>query len=167
MSSTMSPGPTDNNFHSTHVTGTVVAGGADPEAKGMAPMATARTFNWTNDTSEALSEVQGGMLLSNHSYGVPSTSAPDWYMGAYTDEARDWDEIAYASPYYLMVASAGNNGQDANPSPTTQGYDKLTGNKVSKNNLVVANAQDANIDASGNLISVAINTTSSQGLLTI
>ncbi|WP_181248516.1 S8 family serine peptidase [Flavobacterium magnum] len=156
-------GPDGNNFHSTHVTGTVVAAGVDPAAKGMAPMANARTFNWTNDTGEALSEVQAGMLLSNHSYGVPSTSVPGWYIGSYDDDARSWDEIAYNSPYYLMVASAGNNGDDLNSQGSTSGFDKLTGNKVSKNNLVVANCQDAVISQSGNLVSVSINSSSSQG----
>lgn len=156
-------GPDGNNFHATHVTGTVIAAGVDPAAKGMAPMANARTFNWTNDTGEALSEVQMGMLLSNHSYGVPSTSVPDFYVGSYDDDARTWDEIAYNAPYYLMVASAGNNGGDPNAGASTPGFDKLTGNKVSKNNLVVANCQDANISAQGDLIGVSINSSSSQG----
>lgn len=160
-------GPSGNNFHSTHVTGTVIAAGVDPLAKGMAPVATARTFNWTNDISEALSEVQKGMLLSNHSYGVPIVNngqfVSSWYIGAYSQDSRDWDEALYNSPYYLMVASAGNNGNDANPNPSTLNYDKLTGNKTSKNNLVVANANDANINAAGNLVNVSINTSSSQG----
>lgn len=156
-------GPSGNNFHATHVTGTIVASGLDSNAKGMAPMAQARTFDWTDDQSEVLSEVQLGMLISNHSYGVPSTSAPNWYIGAYSYDSRVWDEIAYNSPYYLMVASAGNNGTTNNPSASTSGYDKLTGNKTSKNNIVVANANDANIAANGNLNSVTINSTSSQG----
>jgi subtilisin-like proprotein convertase family protein len=156
-------GPDGNNFHSTHVTGTVVAAGVDPDAKGMAPMASARTFNWTNDTGEALSEIQAGMLLSNHSYGVPSYSVPGWYIGSYDDEARSWDEIAFNSPYYLMVASAGNNGGDDNNQASTPGFDKLTGNKVAKNNLVVANCQDAAISQTGDLIGVSINGSSSQG----
>lgn len=160
-------GPSGNNFHATHVTGTMVAAGVDTAAKGMAPSAQARTFNWTNDSSEALSEVTLGMLISNHSYGVPLVSngqaLPAWYIGAYTDESYEWDEVAYNSPYYLMVVSAGNDGNVANPSPSTNGYDKLTGNKVSKNNLVVANAEDAVIGANGVLTSVAINSSSSQG----
>lgn len=160
-------GPSGNNFHATHVTGTILASGVDAFAKGMAPMAAGRTFNWTNDISEALEEVQLGMLLSNHSYGVPIVNdevfLPTWYIGSYTDESRDWDEVSYSAPYYLMVAAAGNNGGDENPEPTTIGFDKLTGNKVSKNNLVVANAQDANIDVNGNLTSVLINGGSSQG----
>lgn len=160
-------GPDGNNYHATHVTGTVLASGFDPAAKGMAPLATARTFNWNNDTNEALAEVQQGMLLSNHSYGVPivvdGDFVPTWYIGSYSDEAREWDEVLYNSPYYLMVAAAGNNGFDENPEPSTINFDKLTGNKVSKNNLVVANALDANIDANGNLVNAVINNGSSEG----
>lgn len=153
-----------NSFHATHVTGTISASGVDPDAKGMAPSINVKTFNWTNDIVEVVQEVQNGLLLSNHSYGtsVNSITTP-WYIGAYSQPSRAWDEIAYAAPYYLMVASAGNDGNSDNPNPSTFEYDKLNGNKTAKNNLVIANAQDANIDANGNLISVTINSGSSQG----
>lgn len=77
----------------------------------MATQASARTFNWTNDETEALSEVALGMLVSNHSYGVPvtgstGTTLPSWYIGAYVDDSRAWDEIAYNAPYYLPIYSA-------------------------------------------------------------
>lgn len=162
------PSSTTYAAHGTHVTGTIMASNAVATTKGMAYMAQARTFEWTDDNSEALSEVQLGMLISNHSYGVPITGStgvlPSWYIGSYTQDARDWDEIAYVSPYYLAVLSAGNEGlSNANPDPLAFGYDKLTGNKVSKNNLVVANAQDAVVAADGTLTSVAINTSSNQG----
>lgn len=162
------PSSTTYAAHSTHVTGTIMASNAAAATKGMAYMAQARTFEWTDDNSEALSEVQLGMLISNHSYGVPITGTtgvlPSWYIGSYTQDARDWDEIAYASPYYLAVLSAGNEGQsNANPDPLAFGYDKLTGNKVSKNNMVVANAQDAVVAADGTLTSVLINASSNQG----
>ncbi len=162
------PSSTTYAAHSTHVTGTIMASNAAAATKGMAFMAQARTFEWTDDNSEALSEVQLGMLISNHSYGVPITGTtgvlPSWYIGSYTQDARDWDEIAYASPYYLAVLSAGNEGQsNANPDPLAFGYDKLTGNKVSKNNMVVANAQDAVVAADGTLTSVLINASSNQG----
>src|SRR6478672_4201816 len=61
--------------HSTHVCGTMVASANPASVKGMAPQALARTFNWTNDEGEALAEVQLGMLVSNHSYGVPISPA--------------------------------------------------------------------------------------------
>ena len=159
---------TSYSNHATHVTGTVIASDASATAKGMAFQATARTFNWTNDESEALSEVLGGMLISNHSYGVPITNGtnilPSWYIGAYTEDARAWDEIAYLSPYYLPVKSAGNSGGDNNNSePIAFGYDKLTGNKTAKNALIIANANDANVTNDGVLVSVSINGSSSQG----
>ena len=163
------PSNTTYAAHATHVTGTIMASNAVANTKGMAYMAEARTFNWTDDNSEALSEVQLGMLLSNHSYGVPITGStgtvlPAWFIGSYSQDARDWDEIAYISPYYLAVVSAGNDGSsDANPEPIAYGYDKLVGNKVCKNNIVVANAQDADVTQTGVLTSVAINTSSSQG----
>lgn len=165
---TPTAGLDSNSFHSTHVSGTIAAKGIVANAKGMAPMAQVRTFNWTSDSAEALTEVQNGMLLSNHSYGVPIVSptgvalSPS-LIGAYTSESREWDVVTYNAPYYLMVVSAGNNGQNANTQPSTAGYDKLVGNKVSKNNLVVANTNDANINAAGELISVTINGSSSQG----
>ena len=153
-----------NNFHASHVTGTIAASGVNPQAKGMATASTVKSFDWFNDASEALVEVQNGMLVSNHSYGIPIENAPGpWFMGAYSQAAAQWDQVAYASPYYLPVKSAGNNGSTTNPNPTTTGYDKLTGNKNAKNNLVIANAQAANIDANGNLTGVAINSSSSQG----
>lgn len=157
-----------NSFHATHVSGTIGATGINANAKGMATLATLRTFNWNADSAEALGEIQNGMLLSNHSYGVPIVSntgvalSPN-LIGAYTAESREWDVVTYNAPYYLMVVSAGNNGQNANTQPSTAGYDKLVGNKVSKNNLVVANTNDANINANGELVSVTINSGSSQG----
>jgi len=158
--------------HATHVSGTVIANiwsDGPTGVKGMAPQATARTFNWTNDESESLSEVALGMLISNHSYGVPigsGTSAlPAWYIGSYVEDSRVWDEITYLSPYYLPVYSAGNDGNNNNnSSPIAYGYDKLVGNKVAKNVLTIANANDASIAFStGALVSVSINSFSSQG----
>jgi subtilisin-like proprotein convertase family protein len=149
--------------HATHVTGTMISGLAS--IKGMAPQALARTFNWTDDESEALSEVQEGMLISNHSYGVPiSSTLPAWIIGAYISDSYAWDEIAYLSPYYLAVVSAGNNGTTENSDPLSGGYDKLTTNKTCKNNLVVANCQDVLINADGTVSgNININPDSSQG----
>ncbi len=161
-----------NSFHAQHVTGTIVASGVDADAKGMAPHAQARTADWNNDKSEATTEAANGMIISNHSYGFAfrdqfgRVQLPQSYFGGYIDESRDWDEILFNAPNYLMVVAAGNDGNDntANQNPTGgSGWDKLTGHSTSKNNLVVANAQDANVDANGNLISVSINSSSSEG----
>jgi subtilisin-like proprotein convertase family protein len=156
-----------NSFHAIHVTGTVIAAGVQTNARGMANTATARTFDWDNDESEAITEAMNGMLLSNHSYGVPvaSVSGTPWYIGAYSQEAYNWDVISYTFPYYLPVMSAGNDGTATNPNPTTTGYDKLNGNKNAKNILTVANANDATVNATTGAITAGglINSTSSQG----
>jgi GEVED domain/Subtilase family/Bacterial surface protein, Ig-like domain/MAM domain, meprin/A5/mu/Secretion system C-terminal sorting domain/Fibronectin type III domain len=107
------------------------------------------------------------MLISNHSYGFRADLIPDYYFGAYITESRDWDQIMFNAPNYLMVVAAGNDGNDnsSNGAPLNgnSSYDKLSGHATSKNNLVVANANDANIDGNGNLVSVSINSSSSEG----
>ena len=157
-------------FHSTHVAGTLVAAASPAAVKGMAYQANARTFNWNDDEAEVISEAVGGMLISNHSYGVPITSngttLPTWLIGSYSFDAYSWDDIAYNAPYFLAVMSAGNDGQNEdNPEPLAFGYDKLVANKTAKNNLVVASCDDvtAATDGSVNVANVNISGFSSQG----
>lgn len=156
-----------NSFHSQHVTGTIVASGYVSAAKGMAPYAQALTHEWNNDLSEATAEAANGMLVSNHSYGYQAYLIPDWYFGAYIDESANWDNLMYNSPYYLMVVAAGNDGDDnsSNGSPLDgySSYDKLSAYATCKNNVVVANGQDANVNTDGSLNSVFINSSSSEG----
>lgn len=165
-------GTTALHYHAAHVTGTIISSGVQANAKGMAPHSKAVGYDWNNDKTEATAAAANGMLVSNHSYGFATRNQfgqvqlPQHYFGGYITESRDWDEILFNAPNYLMVVAAGNDGNDntANNNPTGgSGFDKLTGHSTSKNNLVVANAQDANIDANGNLVSVAINSSSSEG----
>lgn len=155
--------------HATHVTGTMVASANPASVKGMASEATARTFDWNEDVAEALGEVQSGMLISNHSYGTPITNngnvLPAWFIGAYTFGANEWDDVAYNSPYYLPVMSAGNEGgNNDNAEPLAFGYDKLVGDKTAKNTLVVANCLDVSVGTDGNVSgNININGSSSQG----
>jgi len=153
--------------HAAHVTGTIMASGVLAEAKGMAPQSFVVGYDWNNDLGEATTAAAGGMLISNHSYGYNPVGLPAWVFGAYNSEARDWDILMYNSPFYLPVIAAGNDGtENFNSSPLDPAfpqYDKLTGQSISKNAMVVANAQDANIDGNGNLISVSISSDSSQG----
>ena len=158
---------TDLSFHGAHVTGTIISSGFDSDAKGMAPKATAIGHDWNSDTAEATDAAANGMLISNHSYGFGADGIPDWWFGAYTDEARDWDEIMYNAPYYLQVISAGNDGNDgssnATPLEGNNAFDKLSGFKTSKNSLIIANGQDATINADGTLAAVNRNSSSSEG----
>ncbi|MHB1107089.1 MAG: S8 family serine peptidase [Lutibacter sp.] len=161
------------HFHSAHVTGTIIASGVQVNAKGMAPQSKVIGYNWNSDESEAVLSALNGMLISNHSYGLTERDPggqpllPNYYFGAYITESKNWDEIMFNAPYYLMVVAAGNSGNDntVNGAPLNgfSAYDKLTGHSTSKNNLVVANAQDANISSDGNLITATINSTSSEG----
>lgn len=154
----------NNSFHMTHVTGTVAASGVVPAAKGMATHTNIRAFDWTNDLSEVVNEIlNNGLLLSNHSYGFRLINLPTWFVGAYSNSSRNWDQIHHAAPYYLMVTSAGNDGNNTNAEPNSFGFDKLSGNKTSKNNLVIGNAQDATVTQNGTLVSVQISSSSSQG----
>ncbi len=166
-------GTTTLHYHSAHVTGTIIASGVDANAKGMAPQASAVGYDWNSDTSEATTAAANGMLISNHSYGFAARNQqgqpqlPDYYFGGYITDSRDWDNIMFNAPNYLMVVAAGNDGNDntANGAPLNgnSSYDKLSGHATAKNGMVVANANDASIDANGNLLSVTINSSSSEG----
>ncbi|KJD31491.1 hypothetical protein PK35_13830 [Tamlana nanhaiensis] len=146
--------------HATHVAGTLIAKGVDSDAKGMAPEASLRSFDWFNDDAEAATEASNGLLLSNHSYGIAITDAAT--VGAYVSDARVWDQVAYTAPYYLPVMSAGNDGTTTYTGGRASGYDKLTGNKTSKNSLIVANANPFLIGGGPNYL-LNINSGSSQG----
>lgn len=153
--------------HATHVAGTLLAKGEDPDAMGMAPKATLRSYDWIIDDTEALNEASNGLLLSNHSYGVPIFSGGSQQVsaeniGSYSSDARTWDDVAYNAPFYLAVNSAGNEGTSTYTGGMAPGFDKLTGNKTAKNNLVVANANPI-LNPSGQLVILSINSGSSQG----
>ena len=160
-------GTSDLNFHAAHVMGTIIASGFDSDAKGMAPQAKGIGSDWTNDLAEATAAAAEGMLLSNHSYGFSADDIPDWYFGAYREDARDWDNLMYNAPYYLQVNSAGNDGNNdtANGAPLegNSAFNKINGRKTGKNCLTIANGQDANINADGTLASVNRNSGSSEG----
>lgn len=157
--------------HGTHIAGTMIASGQNPNAIGMAPAANLISYDWDNDLNEVTNEISlSGLLISNHSYGIPvsdnqgNPNAPTWLMGNYNSDARLWDQLAYASPYYLMIVSAGNDGNSNYTGGLKANFDKLTGEKNAKNNLVIANGRDAAIDANGDLaFPVFINSSSSQG----
>lgn len=160
----------DADFHATHVVGTVGAKGVASSAKGMAYEVNLASYDWSNDESEVSSEAANfGLLISNHSYGVPifndngDQQVSDWFMGCYNTDANRWDQIAHTLPYYLTVMSAGNSGNETYPNGLYPGIDKLTGEKNSKNNLVVANANPTVNQFNGTLTNLIINSSSSQG----
>ncbi|MCR8561813.1 S8 family peptidase [Mucilaginibacter sp. BJC16-A38] len=118
--------------HATHVSGTMIAKGVYPPAKGMAFNAnTLQSYDFDNDVAE-MSAAASGLLLSNHSYGdaagwyfdglsnhwewygLPGDSV-DYNFGFYGERTQSWDKIAVAAPHYLIVESAGNSRSETGP----------------------------------------------------
>lgn len=133
-------GSLDLSDHATHVAGTMMASGVDPDAKGMAYQASIKSYDWTNDNSEMAQAAAAGMLISNHSYGTISgwyydqtqirwewygdrniSNVEDYRFGWYNDQAQDWDQIAFDYPNYLICKAAGND-RDQNYTGTAPWY---------------------------------------------
>ena len=141
-----------NSNHATHVTGTVIGSGAfqSGNAKGMASMAESVNYNFNGVQSDFISAVNDfGLIVSNHSYGVPADGGsgpamPAWYLGKYEGSARYWDNAVYNLPFHLYVKSAGNGRGTAHNNQGDNGFDILTGNANSKNLLVVAASNQVN-----------------------
>ncbi|MBL7840337.1 MAG: S8 family serine peptidase [Cyclobacteriaceae bacterium] len=129
---TVIDGSSDLSTHATHVTGTILASGINASAKGMAPNASALSYDFSNDLAEMIAVAkpdQTTLLFSNHSYGTvtgwewngtgwdwagdPSISTTeDYKFGFYDSRARAWDNLCFSAPYYTIVKSAGNDRGD-------------------------------------------------------
>lgn len=123
--------------HPTHVAGTMVGGATNPNAKGMAPLASLLAYDWNNDTSELSRAAANGLLISNHSYGYSPEDVSIAQWGRYDSDSRTFDNIMFNAPYYLFVNSAGNS-RNRNFNPSKDGYDLLAGKSTSKNSIIVA-----------------------------
>ncbi len=138
---TQMDGSTDTVFHATHVAGTMIASGVENAAKGMAPQAQLHCYDWNSDENEMAAAALSGLLVSNHSYafitgwrrdsdtdqwrwyGDTSISATtDYGFGRYSFNVREWDEIANAAPFYLIVKAAANDRNDELPSDVDTHY---------------------------------------------
>ncbi|MBY0432553.1 MAG: S8 family serine peptidase, partial [Cyclobacteriaceae bacterium] len=155
--------------HATHTTGTMMATGINPSAKGMAPEATLSAFDFNNDVTEMTSQAkpdQTTLLLSNHSYGNvagwestsggngwtwngdPAISTTvDYKFGFYDTKSNQWDAIAVSAPYYAIVKSAGNDRSDVGdgsrpPDGAPNGYDCIPTFGVAKNIITVGAVQN-------------------------
>lgn len=118
--------------HGTHVTGTMVASGVNPSAKGMAyGIQGIIAYDFSGDKPEIATEAHN-LLISNHSYGIitgwtfnssqsrwefhgRSVDNEDYKFGYYSNDAQLIDSIAYNAPYYLYVKSAGNSRNQNGP----------------------------------------------------
>lgn len=169
--------------HGTHVAGTIGAAGVRGDAHGMAHESSINSYDWNNDDSEIRSAAGQGLLISNHSYGFAQgfeydsdksrwewwgdpgiSETEDYNFGFYGQDARNWDDIAYDLPKYLLVKSAGNDRGDGPASGATHyiwsnggwvasstvrdldggnnGFDCLGSRSTGKNIMVVGAVQD-------------------------
>ncbi|MFM6953955.1 MAG: S8 family serine peptidase [Sphingobacteriaceae bacterium] len=136
--------------HSTHVAGTIMAAGINPNSKGMAfGLQRLVSYDFNGDAPEMAAEAANGMLLSNHSYGYIAgwyyNSSPsgggsarwEWYgndgaykdykFGLYDSSAQSYDNICYQAPFYLPVKSAGNNRGETGPAVGQTYYKEVGG----------------------------------------
>lgn len=135
--------------HSTQVGSALIAYGTQPfqgttipTPIGMSPRATLRVYSYLDDEFNTIeTEVQGGMRLSNHSYGLAhgwrfqggavswrwfgATNVhqqEDYKFGFYSTTSRDFDELSYNNPFYVHVRALGND-RDGNENPLAQPVD--------------------------------------------
>jgi len=133
-------GASDDVLHATHVSGTLIASGQDPNtnpvvaasAKGMAPAATLQEFNiqvdtatWMKDKETTLPSL--GVVADNNSWGFQLgwqlvSGSIAWFgseefFGGYDGfYSAPYDKVAKNGPT-LLVHSAGNDGTPPSPSP--------------------------------------------------
>jgi len=156
--------------HATHVSGTIMAGGVNANAKGMANEATAWAFNWESDLAkmnvnayDPVSKLDGH-LVSNHSYGIVlgwfrnSSNAwvwagnasvdpqEDYRFGFYSGKSKGLDDLIFSKPYYTVVWAAGNDRDDSGDgSKNPDGPDDNIGPEgVAKNVITVGAVSGVN-----------------------
>ncbi len=118
--------------HSTHVSGIMINTGINSLARGMAYNCQRLVaYDYLSHMSEMATE-GSNLLVSNHSYTSvagwnyndgesrweffgKAGDNEDYKFGYYSEDARQWDEIAYNAPYYLIVKAAGNNRTQKGP----------------------------------------------------
>ncbi len=122
--------------HATHTSGTLIAGGINSLAKGMAWGANLKAYDFSSDFAEMTTEAPN-LLISNHSYGSFSgfvlnssrstaikwewwgntniSQDEDYKFGFYDNTASGWDKLMFNAPYYLIVKSAGNKRSETGP----------------------------------------------------
>ena len=154
--------------HSTHVSGTMIAAGVNPLAKGMSYGAQQlNCYDFNNDETEMAAAAGNNLLISSHSYadiagwfyddtqnrwefwGAPGDTV-DNKFGLYDKDAQLWDSIAYNAPLYLIAKAGGNNRGETGPS-VGQPYWRMN----SSGNFVNAGNRPAGISDNAGYLTIA------------
>lgn len=131
--------------HSTHVAGTLIAGGKDFTAKGMSYEANLDSYDWTDDLAEMSAAADPSspnhLPISNHSYGrvtgwavISVNGVPTWawvgdiaidnqesfLFGFYSERSQSIDAMVYDAVNYLPVWAASNERGTIGQAPPTQ-----------------------------------------------
>jgi len=152
---------TATNDHATHTSGTMIAAGVNPLAKGMAYGAQqliAYTFGTNEHDITNMALEAPNLLLSNHSYGYTAgwyydgtnwiwegdinvSKTEDYTFGYYDSTAYKNDYIARNAPYYLICMSAGNQRNSNGPAvgATYKYYDSSYNLKTSTRPAGISN----------------------------
>jgi Subtilase family len=113
------------NDHATHVSGTIIAAGINPRAKGMAPTATLHAFDANVDdliTPKAALPTFGSVADNNSWDYALSWQSNVWYgsgeyLGAYSAlESAPYDALMRTAGEPLILHAAGNDAGEGNPS---------------------------------------------------
>ncbi len=167
--------------HSTHVSGTLIAAGINPVAKGMSFGAQQLLcYDFNNDEAEMMAAAKSGQLLvSNHSYGdiagwfLDASQNDRWEFwgnpgdtvdirfGLYNKDTQIWDSIAYNAPLYLIAKAAGNNPGEQGPL-VGQTYWRMNTNGT----FVNSGPRPAGISNNGGFTTIATST-NAKDILTV
>jgi hypothetical protein len=119
----------DNKQHATHTSGTIIAAGVNPDAKGMAPKATLHEYranhgNWLTQKQTTLNAIHS--VADNNSWGytvgwvADGSTGWEWtddeeLIGGYTGDLNAvLDHVAFLNGS-LMVHASGNEGDVVGP----------------------------------------------------
>lgn len=129
--------------HATHVSGTIIQKGSSSVQRGMAFDGGVWVNDITNEFTEMLDQSFEGLLISNHSYGIPFLNAQGALQvdvavaGKYDSSSRVVDIVHNLAPYYLAVYAAGNERASSASINNSGGFDMMSFRTVSKNAMVV------------------------------
>lgn len=147
------------NSHPTSVVSCIISNGIfhnfSHDLTGLAPnLKKLIYYDWNGDLQEVNEQLQNNpdFILSNHSYGTIifddngdlAISAES--IGYYGSISKTIDEILNVYPYYTMILSAGNDGDESYVSSgqPIEGIDLMVDYNVSKNSISVGSINNQN-----------------------